>query len=719
MQLADTTLCFGCWKYSPGTGTLWRIADPEDPSVLSAETSSTDNVQTIVLEPRLHELLNYFLQRPELIHAKSDLLDAVWGDAEGTDAALMRAIGVLRKLLQDTAKPATYIETLSKRGYRWVAPLQIAPTVVPDKVALKLKTPVAASLTTEPDSSVTADAVVNAQLRRRREKQRRLGLLSAFFVCAVSALVISLLLFFGKTNFIPSFTQQVTISAMAGREQKPLLSLDQQTVYYQQQTTERQWRWIAHHLSNHRKQLQDQQFSSLGAAQWFGGRLVFQAKLQNKCSIFRMEAERLDVKAEAWLPCRQFMQQGLAAQGDELVWLDQHVESGAPQLWRLNGQKAELQQTFSAAYRRPVAALLERRQVWVLLQQDDFNTSLFRFHLSTAALQKVADFPYAFHTLSAWDEKRLLLSSPAGSFIFSAEQSQLIPLQLASGAFVDQQRMADRLLATQIPRDSADLLPFQPAAGGRTSTLLSALPWLSSNKTDQLLSWNAAQAALVSERSGLPQIWWFDGTKVSQLTRFTQWRQITQLLWAGPELHAMIDQQLFVVSLSDGALTPVLFQDRQLRHLAVCHKQWYWAEFVHQQWQLKTLNQQQIPIELLADSIDVRCAPDQSLLVLQQDGSMLRVWPDSGKQQRLPWKLNWRQLNGNSWTTTSNGLYWLDTDGQLWLARWGKLQSERVQSPELLQVTGLYGHLDHEQLFLQLTRDPETDVVWLQPQPLQ
>ncbi|MDZ7870239.1 MAG: winged helix-turn-helix domain-containing protein [Rheinheimera sp.] len=695
------------------------MTDPADPTVLVLDPGTADNAHTIVLEPRLHELLNYFLRRPDLIHAKSDLLDAVWGDAEGTDAALMRAIGVLRKLLQDTSKPATYIETLSKRGYRWVAPLQIAPTVVPDKVALKLKTPVTASLATEPDSTAGAEAVISAQLRRRREKQRRLGLLSAFFVCAVSALVISLLLFFGKTNFIPSFTQQVTISAMAGREQKPLLSLDHETVYYQQQTVERQWRWIAHHLSNHRKQLQVQQFSSLGAAQWFGDQLVFQAKQQHKCSIFRIRPEQLDVEAEAWLPCRQFMAQGLAAQGDELVWLDQHIESGAPQLWRLNGQKAELQQTFSAAYRRPVAVLLDHKQVWVLLQQDDFNTSLFRVNLNTAALHKVADFPYAFHTLSGWDDKRLLLSSPAGSFIFSTEQSQLIPLQLASGAFVDQQRVADRLLATQIPRDSADLLPLQPATSGRTSTLLSASPWLSSNKTDQLLSWNAAQAALVSERSGLPQIWWFDGTKVSQLTRFSQWRQITQLLWAGTELHAVIDQQLFVVSLSDGALTPVLFQDRQLRHFAVCNKQWYWAEFGHQQWQLKTLNQQQIPIELLADSIDVRCAPDHSLLVLQQDGRMLRVWPDSGQQQALPWRLNWRQLNGNSWTTTSTGLYWLDTDGQLWQARWQQMQSERVQSPELLQVTGLYGQLDHEQLFLQLTRDPETDVVWLQPQPLQ
>lgn len=640
MQLADTTLCFGCWKYSPGTGTLWRITDPAGAASEPQDTFPTDNTNTIVLEPRLHELLNYFLQRPDFIHAKSDLLDAIWGDAEGSDAALMRAIGVLRKMLQDTAKPATYIETLSKRGYRWVAPIQLAPKIVPDKVALKLKTPVAGNLPGGQGSDVLADAVVSAQQQRRREKQRRLGLLSAFFVCAVSALVISLLLFFGKTNFIPTFTQQVTISAMAGREQKPLLSPDLQTVYYQQQTAERQWRWIAHHLSNHRKQLQVQQFSSLGAAQWFDGQLVFQAKQQNDCGIFRLQPSQLELQIKPWLPCRQFMAQGLAAEDGELVWLDQHPDTGAPQLWRYNGQKAELQQTFAPAYRRPIAALLNRKQVWVLLQQDDFNTSLFRFDLGSAALQKVADFPYAFHTLSLWDAKRLLLSSPAGSFIFSAEQAQLIPLQLASGAFADQQRVADRLLATQVPRDGADLLPLQPASAGRTSTLLSASPWLSSNKTDQLLSWNAAQAALVSERSGLPQIWWFDGNKISQLTRFSQWRQITQLLWAGSQLHAVIDQQLFVVSLSDGALTPVLFQERQLRHFAVCHNQWYWAEFSHQQWQLKTFNQQQLPIELLADSVDVRCAPDQSLLVLQQDGSVLRFWPDSGQRQLLPWRLD-------------------------------------------------------------------------------
>jgi len=720
MQLVDSTLCFGCWKYSPGTGTLWRMTEPAAEAVTPADPLPVEH-HTLILEPRLHALLNYFLQQPDKIHGKTDLLDAIWGDAEGTDAALMRAIGMLRKALQDTSKPATYIETLSKRGYRWVAPVQVLPQAAPDRVALKLKASSLQTMGSDHGQAVEAAQaqMASAQQSRRREKHRRLGLLFAFFICAVAALLLSLLLFFGKTNFMPAFTRQVIISAMPGQEQKPLLSPDQQTLYYQQKTPDQQWRWIAHHLSNHRKQVQQQQFDALSAGQWFDGQLVFQGLRDNRCMIYRLSPLQAGQSPEPWLPCQQLIGQGLATDGTDLIWLDMHPVTGATQLWRYNGKKAELQQTFAAAYRRPVALLLSEGRARILLQQDDFNTSLFSFELSSAVLQKVADFPYSFHTMSAWDNKRLLLSSQAGSFLFATADLQLVPLQLASGVFIDQQKAGERLLATQVPRDAADLLPLQPPAEGRSSTLLSASPWLSSNKTDHLLSWNAAQAALVSERSGLPQVWWFDGQKVSQLTRFTQWRQITQLLWSGDALYAVIDQQLFLLSLNDGALSPALFQDRQLRHFAVCHNQWYWAEFSHQQWQLKTMNQQQHPIELLPDAVDVRCAPDQSLLLLMQDGHLVRFWPETGARQQLAWRMPWRQLSVNSWTTTSEGLYWLDNTGQLWLTRWQQTHREQVAQPGLLRASAVYGQPEQAQLFLQLARDTETDVVWLQPQQFQ
>lgn len=720
MQLVDTTLCFGNWKYSPGTGTLWRMPNGVNTDAAAPEAAVAEP-HAIVLEPRLHTLLNYFLQQPEIIHSKSALLDAIWGDAEGTDAALMRAIGMLRKALEDSSKPATYIETLSKRGYRWVAPIHQLPQVAHERVELKLKSSVAHNYVLSETEATTAGSdgkVLSASQISRREKQRRLGLLSAFFICAVMALVISLLLFFGKTNFTPAFNRQIIISAMAGQEQKPLLSPDQSTLFYQQKTSETRWRWVAHQLGSHRKQLHPQLFDKLSAGQWFEQQLVFQGELNGRCDIYRLAPGSPDQTAEAWLPCHQLIGHGIASGGKNLLWLDMNA-NGASQLWRYSAGKAELQQTFAAAYRRPVAVLSVNEIAWVLLQQDEFNTSLFSFDLSSATLQKVADFPYAFHTLSDWDGRRLLLSGPAGSYLFAVADLQLAALQLASGVYVDQQRVDDRLLATQIPRDAADLLPLQPSAGGRSSTLLSASPWLSSNKTDQMLSWHGEQAALVSERSGLPQIWWFDGQKISQLTKFTQWRQITQLLWSGSELYAVIEQQLYLVSLKDGSISPAMLQERQLRHFAVCHRQWFWAEFSHQQWQLKTLNRQQQPVELVSDIIDVRCAPEQSLLLLKQDGSVQRFWPETNTLLALPWQLMWRQMGMNSWTTTSQGLYWFDPAGQLWLSRWQQRTREAVALPGLLQVTGIYGELEQEQLFLQLARDTETDVVWLQPQQFQ
>lgn len=717
MELVDSTVYFGIWQYNPAAGTLLQVnGDAESALGVDGQESG---LQPIVLEPRLHALLNYFLTKPEQVHAKIDLLDALWGHGEGTDAALMRAIALLRRVLQDTNKPATYIETLPKRGYRWVAQSEQVSNTKKAAVPLKIKPPLLQST----DAVSETDCLVRQPSlnlhHRPLKKQRRFRWFSVIFAVAVLALFASLLLFFGRSSYLPAFTQQITISAMAGQEQRPLLSKDAQMLFYQQQTSEQQWRWIAHDLTHHKKQVQAQQFSRLGAAQWYGQSFVFQAVGPQGCAIYKTNIDEFERTKTAWLACQQFVANGVAASDQELVWLDQHPMSGATQLWRLNGRKAELQQTFADSFRRPLAVLLAQQQVWVLLQQDDFNTSLFRYDLNTSASNKVADFPYAFYTLSLWDAKRLLLSSSAGSFIFVPEQSQLITLQLASGAFTDQQRVGNRLLASQVPIDRADLLPLQAQMTGRSSTLLAASPWLSSNKTDHLLSWNSEQAALVSERSGSPQIWWFDGQQIKQLTRFNQWRQITQLIWFGAELYAVIDQQLNRVSLLDGSLTAVMFQERQLRHFAICHGQWFWTEFTHQLWQLKTMNAQQHAIELFSDSVDLRCGPDQSLILQQTDGRLVRFWPEDGTQQELPWRINWRQQSDNSWTTTKHGIYWLGDQGSLWFAGWNHFTAEAVNAPELLEITAVYGQIEQEQVFLQVSRTAETDVVWLQPHQLE
>ena len=55
---------------------------------------------------------------------KGDLMKAVWPDTFVEEGALTRNISLLRKTLGDTGDEAAYIETIPRRGYRFVAPVR-------------------------------------------------------------------------------------------------------------------------------------------------------------------------------------------------------------------------------------------------------------------------------------------------------------------------------------------------------------------------------------------------------------------------------------------------------------------------------------------------------------------------------------------------------------------------------------------------------------------
>lgn len=127
MLYAEPWVSFLHWRYAPQSGTLVRL---------------DSRGETVVLEPRLHSLLNYFLDHPATILSKEQLLDKVWGDEQGTDAGVMRAIGTLRKILADQSKPALFIETHARKGYCWVA--VVTPLIQPH--ALNALVPLPTSL---------------------------------------------------------------------------------------------------------------------------------------------------------------------------------------------------------------------------------------------------------------------------------------------------------------------------------------------------------------------------------------------------------------------------------------------------------------------------------------------------------------------------------------------------------------------------------------------
>jgi DNA-binding winged helix-turn-helix (wHTH) protein/TolB-like protein/Flp pilus assembly protein TadD len=80
--------------------------------------------ETVRLEPRAIELLTYLAERPGQVVGREQLFAAIWPGVVVTDDALTHAVIKLRKALGDTARQPVYIETISKRGYRLIAPVE-------------------------------------------------------------------------------------------------------------------------------------------------------------------------------------------------------------------------------------------------------------------------------------------------------------------------------------------------------------------------------------------------------------------------------------------------------------------------------------------------------------------------------------------------------------------------------------------------------------------
>lgn len=88
--------------------------------------------ETVRLEPKAMELLLVLASRQGQVVSREELLSTVWPGVVVGDEALSQVVTKLRKALGDDARVPTYIETISKRGYRLIArvePLEDGPTV--------------------------------------------------------------------------------------------------------------------------------------------------------------------------------------------------------------------------------------------------------------------------------------------------------------------------------------------------------------------------------------------------------------------------------------------------------------------------------------------------------------------------------------------------------------------------------------------------------------
>jgi DNA-binding winged helix-turn-helix (wHTH) protein len=94
----------------------------------------SDGDAPVPVEPKVLRLLICLIENRNRLVRKQELLDKVWQDAVVTENALTRAVGLLRKALNDDSRVPRFIETVPTAGYRFIANVTVAensPGIVP------------------------------------------------------------------------------------------------------------------------------------------------------------------------------------------------------------------------------------------------------------------------------------------------------------------------------------------------------------------------------------------------------------------------------------------------------------------------------------------------------------------------------------------------------------------------------------------------------------
>ena len=76
--------------------------------------------EQIILRPKSFAVLRYLVAQPRQLVTRDEILEAVWRGIAVTDAVLTVCIGEIRQALGDDRHRPQYIETVHRRGYRFI-----------------------------------------------------------------------------------------------------------------------------------------------------------------------------------------------------------------------------------------------------------------------------------------------------------------------------------------------------------------------------------------------------------------------------------------------------------------------------------------------------------------------------------------------------------------------------------------------------------------------
>ena len=529
----------GDWWYLPQQDKLVKIDEAGDIS----DTASLDNL--------CQKALNYFLVNAGRLITRDELLNDVWGVRDVSDGRISRVIRVLRVALGDDSREPRYIETIPKRGFRFIAPVS--------EVILLAETAQAEGTTPEPQSA--------SKLQHRAQSLHWWFMAAAFFACM---LMVSGWHYWQQSQLSPQvpFGRFEPLSSMDGLELYTDISKDGRfLVFSHSMDIANRWSLVVQDLQTLQKKVIKTSENSALAAVWSPDRsfLIYQKLLRGKsCEIRRLNLSATDfteISDELILHCNpqnMLARMSISPDGQYLVFPDWQERSGniALMLYPFAGGKTEQLSNppqssigdFAVRYSNDGTKLAFLRdaagsagQIWLLTLSDRSSKQLVQL-----------DGSYPGNIAWSGDDKKL---------IFPSNASELSAVDVASGdislwAHVDGNPQEvilsrDQQLIASVGRF------WQSSILKLNNPLLN--PTASSEKldfatrTDGLIGINPVASgpnAILSNRSGSLQIWFYypDGRQ-QQISKFDGhfWPRAMEFSPDGKKLVALVAGKIWLL----------------------------------------------------------------------------------------------------------------------------------------------------------------------------
>ena len=106
---------------------------PDNPPAIRIEAENEwawCGARRLDLAPRAFAVLRHLVEHQGRLITKEELLSAVWRDAIVSDAALASGIRDLRRALGDSSAAPRYIQTVHRRGFRFIGPVNSPAAIV-------------------------------------------------------------------------------------------------------------------------------------------------------------------------------------------------------------------------------------------------------------------------------------------------------------------------------------------------------------------------------------------------------------------------------------------------------------------------------------------------------------------------------------------------------------------------------------------------------------